>query len=381
MASSNRVDVLTATDYYAPDFRVEVDGREIHPETKGDVTEIKVTMDKENLTQVELTVNNWDDENFRFKYSDTDTFDVGKTIHVQLGYAGQFVSMLQGFITGLAPRFAESGPPTLGVSALDALVMLRDRKPGAKDQRKFEKLHDWEIVQRVASRHPKLQLDLTKKGPQYDLVVQKNQDDAVFIMDRAKRIDYDCFVSTDPVSKVNTLHFIKPPDARDSSAIKVYVFEWGKSLISFTPRLTVSRQVSKVTVRGWDPVKKEAIVYTATKDDLPPVGDPGTTGPEVAETKFGDKQDIVVDWPVRSKDEAKELAISKLRDRAYGFLTGTGRAVGLPDVRPGQNVELQGLGKRFSGRYYITKVEHTLDSTAGYMMTFDVRRPGDGGNQ
>src|SRR5215475_5658381 len=122
-------------DYYAPEYKIEIEGHELDAKTKGDVLEIKVTMDLKNLTGFDLTINNWDDRQFAdhklgFKYSDTDTFDVGKRIHIQIGYADRLLSMTHGVITSLTPRFSESGPLTLGVSGQDGLITLRDRKPG-----------------------------------------------------------------------------------------------------------------------------------------------------------------------------------------------------------------------------------------------------------
>jgi phage protein D len=52
----------------------------------------------------------------------------------------------------------------------------------------------------------------------------------------------------------------------------------------------------------------------------------------------------------------------------------------LPDLRPGDNLELQGLGRRFSGVYYVLKVEHALGNS-GYQTRFDVRKPFDGGTK
>jgi phage protein D len=54
--------------------------------------------------------------------------------------------------------------------------------------------------------------------------------------------------------------------------------------------------------------------------------------------------------------------------------------IGIPDLRPGDNIELQGLGKRFSGAYYVTKVEHSLGNN-GYLTQFEVRSLTDGGIQ
>ena len=62
-----------------------------------------------------------------------------------------------------------------------------------------------------------------------------------------------------------------------------------------------------------------------------------------------------------------------LRERSYEFITATGRVAGLPELRPGDNVEIFGLGRRFSGTYFVKRVEHTLGSN-GFFTTFTGRR-------
>lgn len=382
---------LPATDYYAPDYLVEVEGQQLDPTAKGDVRSLKVAMDIANMTSFELSINNWDDKGFDFKYSDSRIFDVGNRVHVQMGYADRLLSMVRGQITTLTPQFPDSGPPTIGVSGVDGMLRLRDRKPVAGDQKKFPEMADWEIAQVIAARNG-LAVKVTKEGEKHAIVVQKNQDDATFLMERAKRIDFDCYVQTDPDSGQDTLYFVKPSDARDAGTTRVYTlayrddtrgasstsFEHAQGLVRFSPKLTVSRQVAKVTVRGWDPRTKAAIKYTASSKDLPGAKGKGTSGPEMAAKRLGGKQEVVIDAPVTSDQEARDLAISLLRERAYDFITGSGQAIGLPDLRPGDNLDLLGLGTRFSGRYYVTKVEHSLGD-AGYRTGFDVRRVYDGG--
>lgn len=365
------------TDYYAPDFKIEIENRELGPQVIGDILEVKVVMDKENMTSFDLTVSNWDDERIDFKYSDTSTFDLGNRLHLQIGYAGNLRSMVRGIITTLTPRFPESGEPTLGVSGQDSMVRLKDRKPKDGEQKKFVNMADWEIAEVVAARNH-LKFKATEEGQKHDLVVQKNQDDALFLMERAKRIDFDCYIQTDPDSGEETLYFMKPTDGRDGRPIRVYEFEWGKSLINFSPTLTTQDQVAKVTVRGWDPRAKRVISSSAGAGDLPGASSGGTSGPRTAQEKLDDKQDLVVDQPVTSEQEARNLAISLLRERAYKFNTGSGRVIGLPDLRPGDNVQLKGLGKRFNGTYRVKRVEHTLGNS-GYQTSFEVERPFDGG--
>jgi phage protein D len=378
MARSLLSSGLPSTDYYAPDYKIVVGNQELDPESKGDVLELKVTMDLNSLTHFDLTVNNWDDKHLTFKYSDTKTFDLGNEVHVQMGYAGKLLTMVRGLITSLTPRFPESGPPTLVVGGQDKMVKLVDRKPKDGETKKFVKRTDSEIAKIIAKRNnlvPKI-ADTTHE---YDIVVQKNQDDAIFLMERAKRIDFDCFIGVDPDTGRDALYFQSPTDARDGSKVRMYVFEWGKSLINFNPTLSLNQQVGKVTVKGWDPNTKSIIKFTASSADLPTSGS-GDNGPKAAETRLGDREDIVVDQPVTSQQEAQALAKALLRERAYSYITANGQVIGLPDLRPGDNIEVQGLGKRFSGRYYVTKVEHTLGGS-GYLTTFDVRNYNDGGTK
>ncbi|HVO01312.1 MAG TPA: hypothetical protein VMT54_03880 [Candidatus Cybelea sp.] len=378
MASPQLQSGLPSTDYYAPDFRVEVEGEALDPESHGDVLELKVVMDMDNMTSFDLTINNWDDKRIAFKYSDTKTFNLGNRVHVLMGYAGKLLSMVSGQIATLSPHFPETGAATLTVGGLDGMFRLRDRKPAEGEETKYSNMADWQIAEYIAQRNG-LKSVVTREGKTYEEVVQKNQDDATFLMERAKRIDFDCFVRTDPASGDATLHFVKPTDGRDSSKVRVYQFEWGKSLINFNPTINLSRQVGKVTVRGWDDRTKQAIVASADPKDLPGAGKTqgGKSGPEVAESSGQGKQEFVVDAPVSSQEEAKKLAVTLLAERAYEFITGTGSSIGLPDLRPSDNVEFSGLGKRFDGSYYVKKVEHVINES-GYRTQFEVRRVYDG---
>jgi phage baseplate assembly protein gpV len=217
-------------------------------------------------------------------------------------------------------------------------------------------------------------------------VVQKNQDDATFLLERAKRLDFDCYILPDPGTGEDTLYFIKPTDGRDGRPIRVYRLAYAPglstgpanqpeglipNLIEFTPTLTVSQQVSKVTVRGWDPRTKQPIAFTATAENLPAGQNTadGQSGPQVAESTLQGRQEVMVDAPVGSDQEARELAISLLRERAYEFITATGKVAGLPELRPGDNLEIYGLGRRFSGTYFVKRVEHTLN-TSGFFTQF-----------
>ncbi|MGI9301123.1 MAG: phage late control D family protein [Gammaproteobacteria bacterium] len=365
---------LPHVDYYAPGFRVEIDGEQLAPATNGDVLSLGVKMDIEQMTSFELTVANTataDRVDTTFKYSDGNHFDIGRQVHVKMGYADRLVSMITGQITSIAPKFPQTGTPTLTVSGQDGLFRLKDRRPDAGETIQYINKTDWEIAEVIAQRN-KLQVNVTREGPTHAEVVQRITDDGTFLKERAARIDFDCYVLTDPATSKSTLHFVRPSDGRDGTPVESYALRWGENLISFTPTINLSDQVANVTVRGWDPATKQVIIGQAGPDDLPKQPDRGDSGPSAAARTQQGKQDVVVDAPVTSHQEAFELARSLLLRRAYQFITGSGQIIGRPELRPGHNLTLSGLG-RFNGTYYVTRVGHQINGS-GYLTSFEARR-------
>jgi uncharacterized protein involved in type VI secretion and phage assembly len=69
--------------------------------------------------------------------------------------------------------------------------------------------------------------------------------------------------------------------------------------------------------------------------------------------------------------EGAALAKSILQQLLEGLYEGTGSCIGLPQLRAGDMIEIQGVGKRFSGKYRLRRVTHTIDD-GGYRTTFEV---------
>jgi phage protein D len=403
---SSQIVALPPNPGYAPAFRVNVEGHPLGAHVTDDVLEVHVVLELDQMSSYEITFNNWDDKLLRFKYSESEAssevFKVSRLVAIQLGYADKLIPVVSGPIISLNPAFPQSGAPTIRISGTNKMQTLKDSKPRPGQQVFYHDKADWEIVEQVAKRAPNnMQVDIPdKSGPRHHLVVQKNQDDASFLMERAKRIDYECYVTSDAVAGTQTLHFGPPADGRSGVPVRSFQLAYGPglaaeeqraaqagtaaagraltpNLIEFTPTLTASKQVSSQRVLGWDPRTKQPISVTATADNLPSGQGGGLTGPAAATEALGARQDTVIDAPVASVEEARELAAALLRERAYKFITGTGRIAGLAELRPGDVLEIHGIGLRFSGNYYVTRVEHTL-SASGFFTGFGGRRIADG---
>jgi phage protein D len=368
---------LPDVSYYAPGFRVEVEGVPLAPVTNGDVLSLSVKSDLERMGSFELSIANPFDVRRGFKYSDPNIFDIGRQVHVQMGYQGRFSSMITGQITTLSAQFPSSGTPTIMVSGQDGMFRLRDNRPEAGTTIQYINMTDYEIAREIAARNS-LQVEVTEDGPRHVEVIQRMTDDATFLKERAARIDFQCYIRSAAEGGESTLCFVRPTDGRDSTALDSYSFRWGESLISFRPTINLTDQVGSVTVRGWDPITKQTIIGRAGPEDLPRTPGGGESGPAVAARTQQGKQDVIVDAPVTSQDDAFFLARSLLTQRAYRFVTASAQVIGKPELRAGLNVNITGVGSRFSGAYHVTSVDHNI-SNDGYTTSFEVRSMYQGG--
>ena len=208
--------------------------------------EIHVVLELDQMASFEITFNNWDDKLLRFKYSeseaDDEVFRISRLVAIQLGYAGQLVPVASGPITSLSPAFPESGSPTIRISGTDGMQKLKDSKPRPGQQVFYRNKADWQIAEQVARRAPNNMQVCTPdtSGLPHQLVVQKNQDDASFLMERAKRIDYDCYVTSDAVTGTQTLHFEPPADGRNGVPVRAFQLAYGPGLAAEEQRAAPS---------------------------------------------------------------------------------------------------------------------------------------------
>ncbi|WP_447602812.1 phage late control D family protein [Nitrospira sp. Nam80] len=325
---------------------------------------------KENIQELDsfdITINNWDAAERTFKYSDANLFDPGKELELWMGYYGtnRLRLMVKGEITSLRPSFPSGGGSTLTISGLNTLYKFKAQQ----ESRIYENLTDTQIARQIGARLG-IEVEGEDKGEEkFKYLIQDNQYDIIFLMERARRIGYDLFIDEPLQGGKSVLKFKRSTDVRRLS----YNLTYGTSLIEFQPELTTANQVGKVTVRGWDPLQKKKIEFTATRAQIVTKGVGVKGGQPEIDKSFENKIEVVATKPVESESEARTLATQILEGIAKEMVKGTGSTVGLPDLRAGVVLELKGLGSRFSGRYFVVSTTHTI-ADSGYTTQFECRR-------
>jgi phage protein D len=182
------------------------------------------------------------------------------------------------------------------------------------------------------------------------------------LLARARAIGYELLVDD------KTLRFRKRKNDRG----KTVTLTSTHGLLTFYAYLSTADQVSEVTVRGWDPKARQALVGRARPADVAGTMQGAEVGPAAAQRLFSRRVRTIVDQPVTTQNEADLLARGVLNEMALGYITGEGTAVGNPAIQAGTVIELGGLGTRFSGLYYVTQVRHVFDGP--FLTHVQVRR-------
>jgi phage protein D len=347
-------------NFYAPRFELTVAGEDMASQGMGIVS---VTVDNtlEAADQASFTVSHI----FDVKKRDIRWFEqeiaVSKEMQVRMGYGDRLETMFIGLITSVKINFPAGGMPQLEVTAFDLSHPMTKNKKSKSWHRNNSTVKDSDIVSTISSLY-QLTTQIDDSRVQHRVVEQDNQSDFEFLKKRAEENGFEFFVFA------RTL-FFRSPAYQENPVVNL---EWGKTLMSFSPEVNIADQVEEVEVRGWDPKTKKEIIGKASVGDEEGRDQGRKSGSELVQGVTREKTVERVRRPVYAQEEADRLAKAILTRLAEGLVTGNGECLGLPELRAGQNVLLEGLGKKFSKPYYVEKTNHNI-SASGYRTTFNVK--------
>lgn len=351
---------ISGFDIYAPFFRVELAGKPFPPRERIISVDMDYSLGEPGMFKISLN-EELDMDTQKFKFLDDEKIKPGTDVVIHYGYVEpKKTALFRGKIKAISPGFLATGIPSLGIEGYDLSFGLQ------KTQKKFKNNNVTYsmVVEDIAQKN-----DLSPDGIKSTKIThskverKKDEFDYVLIKRLAEDVAYEFFV------RDKTLFFREPEDNKESNV----TFEFRKNFISFSPRMTTATLVNEVKVTAWDHTKKTAISETAKISDIKnKVGIKNFDS--IVEQSQGNKINIKMEGRVvRSNEEAKTLAMAELKRRNNGFIEGSLECAGDPELIPGMTININKVGKLFSGVYYITKAKHAIGDS-GYKTTLDVRR-------
>lgn len=323
-----------------------------------------------------------------------------ETANLDMPAAGAWYPLIRARVTDLRFTFPQSGASMLTLQAEDLLSMFRAR-PAKEVKYVPPKSYEADIVKDVLDRAkvdglssvgaPKV-TDTPFGSPRKQKEHPLNTTYLAFLQELAKEIDYEVFVDFDrassapraPLSSAVSLHFERARSMKRETVIDLVV---GLNLLSFQPAIAFWEPVMTVKGKGRDPNNHRAFEVPKSQSTLESAvdADLGTESAAVipayaVRKQFEEKgpkevpgkpQEITGLDPERAERRVQAMMLEAARK----FLTAEVEALGLPSLRPGIHVKIDGFKAPFDGHYYVTKAVHSLDGS-GYKTTLSVRRPG-----
>lgn len=375
-----------ATDFHQPTFLIEIEGKGLSRDITQEITSFVYTDNESELDVLELFITN---RNLQFV--DDPLLQEGNEIAARFGYVNNLSPRKKAVIKEIDYDFPENGNPAIRVKAFDKGCKLAGKVNQKVWQKNSPGILYSEIAQEIAKNNG-LKSVITPTRGHHLRVVQSNISDAQFLKELAlKSRDKDSDGSAGYVFFVqdDELHF-HPRLLDIAPQISLEYFTEAKGLLcSFRPGTqTQSTKGAGVETKSTavDPRLKKPVEHKANDSstpDRPVLGKQtylvnGATG----ESKFsGNETGKVV--PVFDTSETlhektgktaiQDIAEGNFREAELTQVEAVATTVGLPTLQAKKNVEIKGVGKKFSGIWYCTSVRHSI-GPSGYTCELHVKK-------
>lgn len=328
--------------------------------------------DEAKADKVELDLNNFDLALF-----DDANWKHGNSLIVSWGYAGNMTparTMVCGKLTGAKMLKAEA--------LAQSILMNKDPK-----SRCFENMTVPQIIAAIAKEHGvKVAQSLQQEAATSTLPVyrdrvthqQARMTDAQFLAHLARRHGFVFHVND------NGLHF----ERRNMGAAPTRVFTYyidsaAGDVLDFNVENDVTMAPGQIVAQGRDPKAKKDIHESASntetkREGVAPITH--TVDPRTLTTQTKPiAQSAVILTTAHDAATAKSHADGKFIRAQQATVKLTLNVVGDPTVHRGQIIEVRGISKRLSGKYYVAAAKHKL-SPSGYTLDLTCHSDGSHGS-
>ena len=358
-----------SVDYsqYAPRFEVMLLGKSISGKADAALQHniISVTLDEDldAAAHFRITINDkFDADKQQFVWFDNPKLQPGNKISLKMGYE-KLVDMLPvGNIESISTTGFTQGSPQMTLTGKDKTKEFLRANPNSDDGTINQILTGSELLKTIA---PKFDLDIVVDRLENEIPTRitnnPSQTYGSILSEQAQSIACTYFISR------GKCYFINPQKSKSPS----WTYEWGKNIKSFAPSINISRARSGISVRSSSPTSREPLISQVGQGSEETFDSDGRTASSIAADMGAQQQELVEVCATREETETR--ASSHLNNIGDNLLTCSVAIVGNPEIDVGQIIEFKGLGKRFSGKYFVKKVTNTI-SSSGYETRFIVRK-------
>jgi Rhs element Vgr protein len=336
---------------------IKIDGAMLPDQVFADVFDVTVEQDLVLPDTFALRIHDIDTRTQQgaqqlFPLADGTQFRIGREIEIWMGREDRPGQILTGEITALELDLRADGLPMLTVRGYDK----SHRMHREKKTKVFMNVKISDIFSQIAGTHGLTAL-AEDTQVMYTQVFQDAQTDWEFVRRLAAMVGKEAHVRG---SKLE----LRAAEVSGGP----YQQEFGKTLHNVRLRLSASPQVASVEVRAWNPLTKTALVGVASTPAGTIARDQSKHGGQVASV-FGTGKYLLTDQVVRTQQEAQQRAQAVLDEIGGNFIQFECECLGDARLKPGAQINLVGISRRFDGNYYVSSVTHRITPDRGYLTT------------
>lgn len=381
MATYKYEDLAQKYDNFAvPSVSITVNGKDITKAKGKGISDIDIELTSGYEASIASFVlyDMYDREKSKFLTEDAEKFiALGSCVDIGLGYGGNNFHVFCGIITRVNFFVEDEKAPGIRVTCMDvkSIMMANNHSKqltaktySAAVKEIFESgvyaaLKDNNVVSKyIVSDTPDAQAAGGGTGggagggggqeKASDRTIEfVAESDYEFVVRAAKRYNFDFF------ALYNVVYF-RP--AKSNADVLFTLTPKSKAFHSFNLEYDITGLVETVEARGMNTGEAKAITEKVSFNNSISLG-------SKAKKYISKTEKVYVDPSITSAAEAKARAESLMENISYRFGTMEAELNGIPQMAPGNYVEVKEFGKATENKYYITNVHHTLDNDGGFV--------------
>jgi uncharacterized protein involved in type VI secretion and phage assembly len=339
-----------SSELHVAGLDVVINGSPVSPEIKKVIVDVRV-QDVLSLP-CSATIRISDPE---MKLIDKDLLAIGKELEIKAGAIDSraTTSIFKGEIVALEPDFSETNVEMV-VRAYDKSHRLQR----GRAVRTYQQVTASDIVTQLC-QEAGLAGRVDSTSGQYQFFMRKGETPRELIARFEHEYDYRFWVEN------GSYRFKKAAPASTALTLKIR-----ENLMAFRPRASAAEVSSEVTVKGWNPKQKQAVVGVGSSPEMSTTLG-GDITPAKAKSAFGEAKVFTSSRSVETQGEAQTMARALANRKADSMIEAEGTAFGDPKLRAGTKVKIEGVGTRFGGEYVVSSATHVHNSK-GYKTHFRV---------
>lgn len=320
-------------------FTVLSDGQEVSREHQ--ILSIVVDKSVNRLPAATLVIRDGDAAAQTFAVSETDLFVPGKEIEIRAGYRAREATIFKGEVVSQSLKVREQ----------KSVLLVKCKDPAYRltlspNNRYFREMTDSDVLEAILDQAG-IEKEVETTTEQLGEVVQYNCTDWDFLLTRADGIGKICLVEDGKVT-------ITAPNTLQDAVLNL---EFGANLLDFDAEMDARTQFKSVQSLAWNATDQE--VVEATEDSNNGTSAGNLSSSDLAEAHAVDPLRLQHTGAVK-EPELQAWSKARLQKSHLARLRGRAKFQGYADVKPGQTVELKGLGRRFEGPVFVSGVRHEI---------------------